>query len=292
MKPAGVILTFIDWRKWKKWFFNVPLFLFQLLFMIVGTAYGKIKWEIKNPIFVDYVLVPISLFGIVAYVVGITDGLIGGAMVLSILSLICALLVVVLLAIFRGIPWRRVWRAAQVSHVRLVLEKWESFKNEEDTYAVANFGYPKMEIQPWRESWNKINYEYRDPMFEPSDEFIAAMIEYAAAQVGKRYDWLQLILGYPANFILWLWPPWWGKEKIRWFNLRSGAEVCSSGWLACLRWGEKDFRDGCAERVRELYQDDPNFSGEVIVPSRFFEIYDTAVLPPCMVELDENWRRE
>lgn len=229
MKPAGFIATYIRWRDWKELPFNIALFIFQIVFMVVGKIYGKVK-----------------------------------------------------------VKWRQIWKAAQVSHVRLVLQNIECIcesagdglmKQNPDCIihqcygrdgmvSVANFGYPKMEIQAWYEEWNKGNFRYFDPTFKPSPEFIEAMTQYAKDQEGKRYDWLQLILGYPANLIVWIVWPWsWGKEVIKIFNRPGGREVCSSGWVACLRWPEWRNRLSC----------------------RFFKNYDTAVIPPCLAVIDGNW---
>lgn len=186
------------------------------------------------------------------------------------------------------VEWGEIWHAAQASHVRLCLEKVA----HSDMWRYANFGYRKMTIQPWRlDQCDGKRFEYRRPTFETSPEFIKAMQQYAYDQVGKGYDTAQLF-SYGLNFIVWLfWWPLWGREVFRWLNLRGGREVCSSGVTACLRDAEKDFRDGCAEKVKMLYAGDPNFSGEVIVPSRYFEIYHTAMVSPCLIAIDENWRK-
>lgn len=287
MKPCGYIGTYMsreDWRGKSFWvklrtmFFNCKLFVFQLIFMIVGTAYGKVNAKIKKPIYVDYILAPTCIFGIVAFIVGITDGLIGGVIVLILLSFVAVTLFAILAAIIRGIDWRKVWRAAQVSHIRLCLEPITPlYGGKVGDWRYINFGYPKAEIQLWRLDQCKGQFEYRDPTFEPSPEFIAAMIEYAEDQVGKRYDWLQL-LSPPVNFLIWIfWPPWWGKQIIGWFNLPGGREFCSSGAVAVILWFAE---------ATQINENTRILDGDT---SQFFPGYDSAVIPPCLIAIDRNW---
>lgn len=269
MTPAGFIGTFISLKDWRQWWFNIPLLVGQLFFLIVGTVYGKIKWEKWW-----------------RWPNGITDAIIMAGLLVFLWITpdwcnipIRIIAVFLMVAIIRGIDWRRVWQAAKCSHVRLCLGDVSSLTTSSafhgtvktEMWEYINFGYPSAEIeQYWRPDLiDGKRFKYFEPTFEPSDEFVAAMIEYAEGEVGKRYDWLQLILGYPANFIVWIFCPWkWGKEVIPWFNLSGGNEVCSSGWLACLRWAE----------ARRMLID------------RFFPRYDTAVVPPCLAPLSENWR--
>lgn len=284
MKSAGVIITYIIWTNWKELPFNLCLFVYQMVLMVVGTAYGKFEWKIEKPIYVDYILAPVCLFGIVAYVVGITDGLLGGVIVLTLLFFVSATLLTILTAIIRGIPWPLIWRAAQASHVRLVLEEPNS--NHVLDYLVANFGHPRMEIQLWREKYNDgKRFKYYDPTFEPSPEFIAAMIEYAEKQVGKRYDTLQLF-SFGLNFIFWLWPPWWGKEKLKWLNLRGAREVCSSGIAANLRWADKQ---AFPKTVYDMNEKDVMWVAWIFTSPECR--YDTAMVSPCLFAIDNNWEK-
>lgn len=219
MKSCGVIVRYINWRKWKKWFFNIPLFLFQLLFLVVGKILGKVEVE-----------------------------------------------------------WGKIWHAAQASHVRLVLGS--SYNQGIESYTVANFGYLKMEIQLWRKSWNDDKHlEYFDPTFESSPEFIAAMNEYAEDQVGKKYDWLQL-LSPPANFPIWIIrPSKWGKEVIGWFNLPGAREFCSSGAIATLLWFTESIQVKENMRITDGNK------------SKFFGTYDPAMVMPCMIVISEKWEK-
>lgn len=222
MKTAGIILTYMDWRKVNKWFFNIPLFLCQLTFMVIGKIIKKVK-----------------------------------------------------------VRWRDIWRSAQCSHVRLCLEDAATVIAGK-SYKYINFGYPKAELQYWRvDQCDGKRFEYREPTFEPSDEFIAAMIEYARDQVGKAYDVPQLA-SYCLNLAIWIiWPPSWGREVLQWLNLRGGHEVCSSGVTACLRW---------AETPRTYTRIGPKAARLFAMRSKYFPIYDTAMVFPCLFPLSENWR--
>lgn len=230
MKPAGCILTFMGREDWigKTWwiklrtlFFNCKLFVFQLMFMVIATVYGKIKWP----------------------------------------------------------GWRRVWRAAQCSHVRLCLRK---IPEPEDStcYEYMNFGWEFAELQYWRmDQCDGKRFEYRPPAFEPSDEFVAAMIEYAEKQVGKGYDDLQLISS-GLHLIAWIvWPWWWGKELriIKALNRKGGREFCSSGFTADLRWAEAHSNN---MRFKTFFDTD------------YFPGYDTPVVPPGLVALSEDWEEK
>lgn len=247
MKPAGRLDTIMDLRKVKEWWFNLPLLVFQLAFMIVGKIYGKVE-----------------------------------------------------------VKWGQIWQAAKVSHVRLCLKKipawWEKHEFHVGTlhntrYEYINFGYPKAEIEKY---WHMgiINrdkrFKYYDPTFEPSDEFIEAMIERANKMVkdpvARKYDWLQLALGYVVNFAIWMFCPWlWGREVVKWFNLPGGLEVCISGLVACLRWGEwKSSNRGSIGMPTDKVL-------RIIIKivqrttTKFFKGYDTAVIPPCLAPLSKNW---
>lgn len=304
MKPCGVILTFMDLRKVKKYWFNIPLFVFQLTFMIAGTAYGKIKamrkvYTIEKRLMIVVLIcavggifcmvkisrlmsLPISIYWTLPY------------WIFSILFAIASL---------RGIDWRRTWRAAQVSHVRLVLEKAITtqldcsmaldsgplnFRNiiAEEKWRTANFGYRFMEIQLWRPGQiDRKHFRYFDPTFDPSPQFIAAMIEYARDQEGKRYDTLQLF-SFGLNFIFWLWPPWWGKEKLKWLNLRGAREVCSSGIAANLRWADKQ---AFPKTVYDMNEKDVMWVAWIFTSPECR--YDTAMVSPCLFAIDNNWEK-
>ena len=289
MNPAGVIITYMDWSKWKTWWFNIPLFLFQLTFMVVGTVYGKIKWGDRPPSTIAlfcFFAVWLPLFFIPQW--WVRDPLV--------VVWLCGMI-----ATIRSIPWRRVWRAAQASHVRLVLRKvrtkiqhkqidptydyWQAGSDYYiDEWEVANFGYPKMEIQPWRERWNDgKRFEYREPAFPTPAEFIKPMIQYARDQVGKGYDDLQL-LSTGLHLIAWIVWPWsWGKELriIKALNRKGGREHCISGVTACLRWGE------WKEAEQISYTALLNY---ILLGADFFPGYATATTFPCMVPISKNWR--
>lgn len=300
MKPAGVILTFMGREDWigKTWwvklrtlFFNCKLFVFQLFFMIFATVYGKIKWakldrwqDRINGVILTWFFIPLLWFfpkwwSVSGVIIGVFVGI----------------------ATQRNIDWRRVWKAAQCSHVRLVLEKAVPPEKQPflglqpDTYEVANFGYPFMEIQPWREKWNKGRFEYRDPTFPTPPEFMAAVIQYAEDQVGKPYDHWQLISN-GLHFIAWaVWPWSWGKELriIKALNRKGGREHCSSGFTACLRYAELIARHDVInrpEKLRLLRELDRVYGNNFF--TSFFKGYDTPVVPPGLVALSEDWRRE
>ena len=48
MKPAGIIKTYMDLKKVLKWWFNIPLLVFQLIFMIVGTLTLSFVWAVQG----------------------------------------------------------------------------------------------------------------------------------------------------------------------------------------------------------------------------------------------------
>ena len=255
MNPAGVIITYMGRQDWKgkkflvkarTIFFNICLFLGQLIFMVVGKIIGKVK-----------------------------------------------------------VKWRRVWRAAQASHVRLVLE--EPNLNHVHYSLVANFGHPTMEVQNWHDYWNDgKRFEYRDPTFPASPEFIEAMIGYAHDQEGKGYDDLQL-LSNGLHLIAWIiYPPCWGKEIkiIKALNRKGGREHCISGVTACLRWGEphsfqstslsfEDIRKAqeSLRRASKAKVDKKYIARIKEYTGRFFKGYSTATTFPCMVPISENWRK-
>ena len=274
MNPAGMITTIMDLRKWKEYWFNIPLLVFQLWFLIVGTAYGKIKWDDEDRFSHIVVALIFSAYHVSTAAIHIPHWWFYSNNIL---------LIFLILGMWHNIDWGRVWQAAKVSHVRLCLRKkpkvdWLFLQLPEWEY--INFGYPEAELQVWRVAQiDGKRFKYYDPMFEPSPEFIAAMIERANKMVkdpvARKYDWLQLALGYVVNFTIWVFCPWlWGKEVVKWFNLPGGLEVCISGLVACLRWA--DWKSGGLLIGR--------------LNSRFFNDYDTAVVPPCLAPLSENWR--
>ncbi len=269
MNPAGLIVTYMtrqDWQGQKFWIklrtmlFNLCLFIYQLTFIIVGTVWGKFKWDWRCYGWID-----------LAIYAGVAVAFTYIPRWWNIPTNIIFLFMIV--ASLRNIPWRRVWRAAQASHVRLCLQP--VLHSHDHRWQYINFGYPEAEMQYWHMGKCDGNrFRYYDPTFEPSDEFIAAMIEYANKQVGKQYDTLQLF-SFGLNFIFWLWPPFWGKEKLKWLNLRGGREVCSSGVTACLR--DAEHQSGFCLAYGSI--------------SQFFFGYDTAMVSPCLIELDKNWRK-
>lgn len=276
MKPCGFIATYIsrqDWRGKPFWIklrtiiFNIVIFVFQLAFMIVGTTYGKIKWP--DP---QVAVKALSIIGYFVALIGMSASILAGNWYLFFLNFI---MIVNFIASYRGIPWRRVWRAAQVLHVRLCLKDVGVSRKLHIVYEYINFGYPKAKLQDWRmDMIDGKRFRYFDPTFSPSPEFIEAMIEYAEAQVGKSYDKLQLF-SYALNFIIWLfWWKWWGQEKLKWLNMRGALEVCSSGVTADLRWA--DWKSGGLLIGR--------------LNSRFFNLYDTAMVSPCLFALSKDWK--
>lgn len=288
MKSCGTVVTYIDWKKVKKWFFNIPLFIYQLILIVMGTVYGKFKWPkatISTRVMSSFVMA-ISLSGI--------------SMDLLFHSLICPFMpfwimyFIFGIASYRGIPWRRIWRAAQASHVRLCLREmtYPQWKRSEyqkgfhpTYYEYINFGYPKAELQNWRMGLidNK-RFRYFDPTFEPSPEFVEAMIQYAHDQVGKPYDEYQLISN-ALHLIAWIVWPWrWGQEIVPWLNRPGGLEHCISGVTACLR-------DANAAKALKYLK--KMYPGKDYYPSvewsKFFLGYSTATTSPCLVPLSENW---
>ena len=287
MRSTGVIVRYMDLRKVLKWWFNIPLLVFHLAFMVVGTAIGKIKWfetldrrQDRSFLIMLSGLLLLIEFNISMYRLPYH----WWSLIVSVPLFIVGILE------YRCIRWRRVWRAAQASHVRLVLERMESLyeatQGKTEWWDTANFGYPEMEIQAWSPDWNDgIRFEYREPTFETSPEFITAMIEYAEAQVGKRYDTLQLF-SYGLNFIPWLfyWK-WWGQEKLKWLNLRGGREVCSSGITACLRSADNK---AFPNTVYDMNEKDVMWIAWIFTTRECR--YDTAMVMPCMFVISEKWR--
>lgn len=297
MNPCGIILTYMtrqDWQGKSFWIklrtiiFNLSLFVGQLFFIVAGTAYGKIKWEEqRKPSLID------------AFIVGVFTGLFIiflHTMWLLIPTII--LYAVVGVAMFRNIPWRRVWRAAQCSHVRLCLRRGEDQESVIDmefvdghtkikltleSWDFINFGIDGAEIKPWRmDQIDGKRFRYFDPTFPTPPEFMEPVIQYAEDQVGKKYDELQLISS-GLHLIAWIVMPWsWGKELkiIKAFNRKGGREHCISGLTACLRNAERPqimCIRGCG-----LCRNDRL--------TNFFRGYSTATTFPCQIAIDENWR--
>lgn len=273
MNSCGVIVRYMSRQDWKgekfliklrTMFFNLCLLIYQLVLIIVGTVYGKIKWG--KPLLIVRVLSGIGVAVTVASMVNVT---ICGPWYLFFYF---AVAFIYFVAYYRGIDWRKTWRAAKASHVRLVLEETAP-EDYPGVWNCINFGYPKAEIQTWLPSWNKGNHRYFDPTFDPSPEFIQAMIDYACVQVGKRYDDYQLISN-AFHLIAWIVMPWWWGEELRIIkalNRKGGCEHCISGVTACLRW---------AEYVATWRNEGT---------TRFFVGYSTATTSPCLVPLSKNW---
>lgn len=279
MVSCGVIVTYIDWKKVKKWFFNIPLFVHQLVLIVMGTIFGKFKWPKAS--------LPVRILSGFLICVGILA--IPQAAIFSPWWVTLCWIVYILfgVATYRGIDWRKVWCAAQASHVRLCLKKMPI--TEARMY--INFGYPEAKMEVWPMKWiDGKRFEYRDPTFDPSPEFIAAMIEYAEKQVGKGYDELQL-LSNGLHLIAWIvWPWCWGKELkvIKAFNRKGGREHCISGVTACLRWGESA---GHRLDVHRYFAKELNILLG-LNETMFFPGYSTATTSPCLVPLSKNWEKK
>jgi hypothetical protein len=274
MKSCGVIVTYIDWKKVKKWFFNIPLFTYQLTLIVFGTIYGKFKWA------------KASLAGRILSIAGVANGLVFIWYSIFVthyywLLPLCVFSIPYFVATFRSMDIGKVWQAAKASHVRLCLRL---FIEDFPTWEYINFGYPKAKLDYWTMTMVAHDrFKYYPPTFEPSDEFIAAMIEYAHDQVGKRYDEYQLISN-GLHLIAWIvWPWCWGKELkvIKALNRPGGREHCISGVTACLRW---------ADNISPVYD---ATNGALWMAWIFNNpYYDTATTSPCLVPLSKNWREE
>ncbi len=272
MNPAGVILTYMDLKDWKQWWFNIPLLIGQLAFLIVGKAYGKIPdLQGRNTDFWGFgKIIALAFLGFFLY---LTAGLIYTREWLY--AIPSFIMIYYSLWLFGGAKWNDIRRAAQCSHVRLCLK----YLPVSELWVYINFGYPEAEKQIWRpEMIDGKRFEYRNPIFETSPQFIAAMIEYAEKQVGKGYDDLQLISN-GLHLIAWIvYPPCWGKELkiIKALNRKGGREHCTSGFAADLRWAEAHSN---------------NMLFKTFFDTDYFTGYHTAVIPPALVAIDENWRK-
>lgn len=280
MNSCGLIVRYMSRQDWKgekfliklrTMFFNLCLLIYQLTLIIVGTVYGKIKWPKDGPEFIDYVIVIISFsLALLSF------------LPLWLYTYFFLQFVIIAIATLRGIDWRKTWRAAKASHVRLVLENVAVLHYDAK---VANFGYPTMAIQLWDNGWNDGKYlEYREPTFPTPPQFIEPMIQYAHDQVGLQYDEFQLI-SHIINLPLWIiYPPCWGKEVIKVANRPGGKEHCISGVTACLRWAYLiRYRYSPASAKKMLSE------GYAEYGTIFFEGYDTATPSPCLVPLSKNW---
>lgn len=173
---------------------------------------------------------------------------------------------------FPDLRWRDIWQAAQICHVRLCLGDFTTVWD----IKFISFTAPEVKIETWRPDMVKGRFSYHDPTFTVSEAEQQAMNAYAEKikgdPVARKYDYLQL-LSYAVNLVCWIvYPPCWGREVIRWFNLPGGREVCSSGVTAELRWSKPDIRCHCH--------------------SPYFRDYSTSMVSPCLFWIDKNWRKE
>lgn len=267
MIPGGVILTRMIWNKPKYWPFNIGLLAWQLTFLIVGTAYGKIKtidgllpstviWAYR------WIVVPWSIVLVTSSVYyGITS------------HWIYSIYFFILLAGVWLIPFalngmlKPIWWAATICHVRLCLGDSKTVPVGV-WYNYITFTAPEAKIEIWSQDWVSSRFSYHDPTFDVSDAEIKAMNHYAERikgdPVARKYDYLQL-LSFAVNLPLWIvYPPCWGREVIGWFNLPGGREVCSSGVAAILL--------------------------ENILALLLMMEYNTAMISPCLFNIDENWK--
>lgn len=281
MKPGGVILTCMIWlrhgRSYIRWIgdivFNVPLLAWQLTFLIVGTAYGKITIGEPLPSQSTWVyrwaVMPWSIILIIDGIYRVFTG--------QWLFAIVRLVTLVVLWIISGVSLRRVWRAATICHVRLCLRKSGITTPPPRSYYswFISFTAPEVKLELWRPDQIRGRFSCLDPTFDVSDAEQGAMNAYAEKIVGnpvaRKYDYLQL-LSYAVNLPLWVaWPRCWGREVISWFNLPGGREVCSSGVTAILKY--------CIENPAGWESWD-------------FWFYSTSTIPPCLFDIDKNWKRE
>lgn len=214
MKPGGIILTQMRWNKPLYWIFNIGLFSWQAIFLLIGKIYGKIP-----------------------------------------------------------IDWSMIFRAAKIVHVRLCLKgsplPFGGF--------FISFTAPEVKIEFWQphQVLPLSRFSYLDPTFEVSEAEVEAMNRYAEKiegdPVARKYDFLQLF-ACCVWMVCWIiYPPCWGREIKPWFNLPGGREFCSSGVTAILR---------------DLYL------CNLPVKIRYFPIYSTSMVPPCLFDIDKNWRKE
>lgn len=284
MNPAGRIDTIMDLRKVKEYWFNIPLLVFHLTFMVAGTILGKIKETCDNPNWIfGSIIITLNVCGLVGLVVQ-------GIYWYSPLSIVG---IIIGLGEGRGIIWRKVWQAAQVSHVRLVLEPAMTLDGVSDQYFwVMNFGYKYAEIQIWDIGWNDgKRFKYYEATFPTPPEFMEPVIQYAHDQVGKQYDEVQLLSYFPHLIVWIIFPPCWGKELkiIKALNRPGGLEDCISGFTACLRWPERDFvKEYSMATVMTLKR----VRAAIIKNTKFFKGYAIPVVPPCLAVISENWREK
>ena len=258
MKPGGIILTYIDWKHWKEFPFNVAILFYQLTLLIVGVAYGKFP-ELENKRMTGWwkiIYGTVAIFWLVYAIVFFWMGYL-------IVGIVAFWMVYSTLWALGGASWRQVWRAATACHVRLCLGDWYSIPTQ--TFRYISFTAPEAKLESWSMRQAQGRFEYRDPTFGLTEEQIRAMNGYANAILGRptarKYDYLAL-LSYVINLAIWiLIPKLWGKEKIKTFNLPHGRETCSSGARAILKW--------------------------IDVP--IFEKYDTQMVSPPLFAIDRKW---
>lgn len=211
LKPLGVILTVMRWNKPAWWFFNIALFLYQLVMLSAGKLIGIIiisieaLWDIACLTLIGYIVDPENNWPIFKRFEEFVDT-----------------------------SWAEIFRAAQICHVRVKLTGDDAFSITAPNAKIETF---------WSEELvknSKGHFIYREPVFEVTDDMVERGIGYAWSLAGsllsRGYDYLQL-LGYLVNLPIWLlyWPCF-GKQVIPWFNLPGGREVCSSGGCALFRY--------------------------------------------------------
>lgn len=277
--PGGVIPTSMIWRKhrrtWATWIvdtiFNVILLSWQLLFLVIGGLLGKVPVSTKP---VNKYLKISSRIGAILWGINIIGYAITWPLIFTWIPLI---LTIFFWGESRGFDWRLIWKAATTCHVRLIIKKGIA-----GTVWAISFTAPEIKIEQWRPDMIKGRFSYRKPCFDLTEGQVEAMNEYAQTIKGnptaRKYDFLQLLA-----FCVWLpfwiiYPPCWGKELKPWFNLVGGREVCSSGVTAILRW-----LFFFSEVGRVFCLDIPTAS--------IFEGYSTSMVSPCLIAINENWRK-
>lgn len=126
--------------------------------------------------------------------------------------------------------WGEIWRAAQICHIRLML-------NSEGL--CISFTSPVAKLETWTsdEIDNAKYHFYKEPTFEVTEDEALCLMEAAQKKVneptGRKYDYAQLF-GFIFNLPIWiigslLGIDCWGLQIITWFNLPMFREVCSTG---------------------------------------------------------------
>lgn len=212
--------------------------------------------------------------------------------------------------------WPEIWWAAQMAHVRLLLNP----EPGHDTWRAISFAAPEAKYDWWSPGSivrSNGHFIYLEPTFEPDQEMINRISEAAEAKmkqpVARKYDYLQ-ILSFLVNLPIWIfyWPAW-GKEVIKIMNLPGGREVCSSGIAAILRWATrlaKIFRlrfinlwteEEIAEEL-SLKKEEVKADIEYIRRSdllgqiksgivEFFAGYAIAMVCPALFAISRNWKK-